>query len=750
MLETSRPRSVSSFRAERDQTLASTQQYTPGLRNSSSFSYRDLTPSLSSNLSTSYGNLNKETADGQQPTGDGADPIVEKACSNFMYKLMEFQRQHTPYASQSLSYSRPAYETTSTASPLNSEMSPSTSSSNLYTRPIVSARSATFGEYSSKLSEQAVDSTTATTPTASNNSYSSPYSAAYTPSYTNNLSYQSPTTPSLHSRASYASTSNFTTAIENPYKTDLNKFSDSENPARPYVSAIRKRRTLFEDLQASGTATTTTSMNPNSQNYMPTSYSTDASFSTYNPSASTDAESRLQRPLSIVNEEAAAAAMGYHPLTRSLSAKGDSRVYQSTDIERKAPSTENSYKLSRPPLNKSASTTSSTSTSATQKSYDSASSSGDRTSPMPSSKESSSQPKLRSTVFDRLTVLNNSNTPKLSGGQASKSNSNLNLNLETPNKSKRDIKDQNEIAVVTNMTPKKEQSQPSSLNRIRSLDSKSRDKLKNKDFLKKSTSSLSGGASTKLANSRNSSEASKNRLKSASSQLPPAGPSAHSGSTSPTNFNSNSNPSFKVDESRTAASTSSSNIGSATQTQSSRVDVFERLSKRTNSMKNLSNGNLSTSNQSHRKSHRSIHSPASSDHDTDSKCSPTTSHVEDHDSHSHNSVSSHSTSNHNSLSKTSVFERLYKSNIAAHQSYKNQDNDNTAHGGSTLKKSMSNSTASLASNSGSGNSSTLTRRSNWTTRTRGNLSASAKAKFAKQNDNEDTSKNDDDQSSSSN
>lgn len=121
------------------------------------------------------GNLNKETADGQQPTGDSADPIVEKACSNFMYKLMEFQRQHTPYASQSLSYSRPAYETTSTASPLNSEMSPSTSSSNLYTRPIVSARSATFGEYSSKLSEQAVDSTTATTPTASNNSYSSPY-----------------------------------------------------------------------------------------------------------------------------------------------------------------------------------------------------------------------------------------------------------------------------------------------------------------------------------------------------------------------------------------------------------------------------------------------------------------------------------------------------------------------------------------------------------------------------------------------
>lgn len=421
-------------------------------------------------------------------------------------------------------------------------------------------------------------------------------SAPYTSSYANNFSYSNttPTATSLHSRPSYASNSNFSTAVENPYKTDLNKFSDSENPARPYVSAIRKRRTLFEDLQASGP--TTPAINHNTQNYMPTSYSTDASFSTYNPTASNDVESRLQRPLSIVNEEAAAAAMGYHPLTRSLSAKGDSRVYQSADIERKAPSADISYKLSRPPLNKSASTTSATTTSATsvtQKSYDSTSTSG-RTSPMPS-KESTAQPKLRSTVFDRLTVLNNTNTPKLSGGQASKSNSNLNLNLETPNKSKRDIKDQNEIAVVTNMTPKKELSQSSSLNRIRSLDSKSRDKLKNKDFLKKSTSSLSGGASSKPANSsKNSSETSKSRLKSASSQLPPAGPSANSGSTSPTNFNSNSNPSFKVDEGRTAASTSSSNIGQ----QSSRVDVFERLSKRTNSMKNLSNGNLSTSNQS--------------------------------------------------------------------------------------------------------------------------------------------------------
>ena len=87
----------------------------------------------------------------QATTSDGADPIVEKACSNFMYKLMEFQRQHKPYASQTLSYTRPTYEPQATI-PTNSPISPSTSTSNLY-NPIVSARKSTFGEYASQLSE---------------------------------------------------------------------------------------------------------------------------------------------------------------------------------------------------------------------------------------------------------------------------------------------------------------------------------------------------------------------------------------------------------------------------------------------------------------------------------------------------------------------------------------------------------------------------------------------------------------------
>lgn len=75
-------------------------------------------------------------------------------------------------------------------------------------------------------------------------------------------------------------------ASSTSYRTDLSKYSSeslSSEPARPYVSAIRKRRTLFDDLESNS-----------GQNE--------------------------SRPLSIVNEEA-----NYHGLTRSLSAKGDSR-----------------------------------------------------------------------------------------------------------------------------------------------------------------------------------------------------------------------------------------------------------------------------------------------------------------------------------------------------------------------------------------------------------------------------------------
>lgn len=73
-----------------------------------------------------------------------------------------------------------------------------------------------------------------------------------------------------------------------------------------------------------------------------------------------------------------------------------------------------------------------------------------------------------------------------------------------------------------------------------------------------------------------------------------------------------------------------------------------------------------------------------------------------------------------------MFERLYKSNIAAHQSLKNTEQQHAEHhsaGGSFLKKNMSNSTASLASSTPS-TSSNLSRKSNLTPRGRAHLTKS--------------------------
>lgn len=189
----------------------------------------------------------------------------------------------------------------------------------------------------------------------------------------------------------------------------------------------------------------------------------------------------------------------------------------------------------------------------------------------------------------------------------------MNLNLETPETSKKSnsksIKDQNEIAIVTNMTPatsKKDLSQYSStnsaatLNRIRSLDSKSRDKLRNKDYTKKAPST-SLATSTKLGKSHKdlSDQQPSRRLKSASNALPPAAPtssSSNSSSPTPSNFNSNSNPSFESNSHQAKTITTSAATYSTSTATTPRTDVFERLSKRTNSLKNLANNN---SNNNH-------------------------------------------------------------------------------------------------------------------------------------------------------
>lgn len=267
------------------------------------------------------------------------------------------------------------------------------------------------------------------------------------------------------------------------------------------------------------------------------------------------------------------------------------------------------------------------------------------------------------------------------------------------------LKDQNEIAIVTSVVPTKRNisitinnnnnkdtssehssasttSSSSSLSRIRSLDSKSRDKLRsqNKDLKKSNVNlsvsnnqqSLPPSGSMQFKATKSETETSTSRRKSSISNA----------ASTPVNnncFNSTSNPSF------------SSNI--KTQENCTKKDVFERLSKRTNSMKNLA------ANLNNQKSTRSTGSPSSSDRENnDGKISP-------------NSVSSdeqvstnNDTQNSNSISKTSVFERLYKSNIAAHinnqasllndsQVVTSQTNVNN------LKKNMSLSSANLVSSS---------------------------------------------------
>lgn len=162
-------------------------------------------------------------------------------------------------------------------------------------------------------------------------------------SYSNNFSFPS----SSASLTRYSGT-------ENIYKTDLSKFageSNSDSP-RPYVSAIRKRRTLFDDMQSGG----------DNQEALTNQYLIPQNYSSNKSLAETDSYLARQRPLSIVSEEVSG---GYHPLTRSLSAKGDSRLsnemnksYMNQNNQENTTNGSSTYKLSRPPLKKSNSTTS--------------------------------------------------------------------------------------------------------------------------------------------------------------------------------------------------------------------------------------------------------------------------------------------------------------------------------------------------------------------------------------------------------
>ena len=541
---------------------------------------------------------------------------------------MEFQRHHKPYLS-TVPGASPLTSAMVTNSPLPAKtiLSAATTSSTPYTGPIVSARTSTFADFTSRFAADNLNSAAATTnsvPASPLTNTSS--SAPYTSSYSNNFNFPTSNVTSRFATSTYTSP----LSTDSLYTADLSKYSsggtaDSDS-SRPYVSAIRKRRTLFDEpgMEAESTAQYTNSFHSDfASPYL----------SSFAKTVDSDAYSGRQRPLSIVSEETGGG--GYHPLTRSLSAKGDSRLLNNDTTQHtinqletsSSSSSNNSFKLNKPPIKKSNSTVSATNPKPSQSHCQSEAGSSGTTSPISVPQQHQhQQPKLRSTVFDRLAALNNtslnaSQSTKLSYQQKSSlGTSNLNLNnIEQPLEKKRDssvkpnaeftaplksqvIKDQNEIAIVTSMTPatsKKDLSQYSStnsaatLNRIRSLDSKSREKLRNKDFGAKKPASpvapVATAATGKATGPVKTNEPVAASLSSArrksTTQLPPAVPTSPTPQSPPpqtaaaataSSFSSNSNPAFKLNNSDAGAT---------------RTDVFERLSKRTNSLKNLANNN---------------------------------------------------------------------------------------------------------------------------------------------------------------
>ncbi len=216
---------------------------------------------------------------------------------------MEFQRHQKLYS---------PYTATVAKSDTISGLSPMTPTSSLYPETIL--KPATF-DYSSR-------------PTTEISS--SPYTSLYTPSsLQTSLSSQS----SLNRYESMGA--------RNTYRTDLSKYSSeslSSDPTRPYVSAIRKRRTLFEDLQST----------VENQERLTNQYLI--------PQASEDLSDCKQQPLSIVSEELNGC---YHGLSRSLSAKGESRNSEygyKSSIDSVSTSAYSRIS-SRPPLRKAGSTT---------------------------------------------------------------------------------------------------------------------------------------------------------------------------------------------------------------------------------------------------------------------------------------------------------------------------------------------------------------------------------------------------------
>lgn len=250
----------------------------------------------------------------------------------------------------------------------------------------------------------------------------------------------------------------------------------------------------------------------------------------------------------------------------------------------------------------------------------------------------------------------------------------------------------------------------SALNRIRSLDSKSRDKFKsNNPGIKKTITSNSITPSNTV-----------NTSASPSLNVP----TCYLYANAPNQQQPESKPSTTSILKNTATTKSSTSIGcnsessnengasnekttrrksqtTVIKTNADKKDVFERLSKRTNSLKNLANSNSANKSKTSSTSSTSSEEAENKGNSSNDEAS----NMDDNVFHSSTNSSltnqlNQAPSNNHSISKTSVFERLYKSNIAAHMSHQNQDKDSENYKnntGSTLKKNMSISSANLIS-----------------------------------------------------
>jgi len=451
---TDRIRSSSSYRAS-PETSSTPQTSGTSLRNSSSFTYRDLSPNSRSNNgrtlssssfhSDSRPKIEQIESNNNDSGSESPDPIAEKACNNFMHKLLEIQRQK-PYVNSS---ALPTSQSTSfTEQSISNPSSYATTTSTTTSAPLSNRVTSLYNDLYKNKSNDNIAGNTGTTnnyPTYSSYLYNSPYSTTLSTINPSSL-------PAAGVLDSLLSNNNM---ISSSSSSSLLNSENNLEPPRPYVSAIRKRRTLFCDDGSTDYSNVDNNMSSTVSYFTNNNFTSpyvheykspytnllaaSSSLNNKNSNASNNSNGNTKvnteptnnssnnfgrnRPLSIVNEESnnnnnnnnssnnnnvLQTNVPYSNLTRSLSAK-DSRN-NSTNNETnnfKDDNTSTSLMISNTPTQK-------LKQSAQVKKSNSITSStlsrSDEQSTATTTTTTTGNQKLRSTVFDRLAALNNNST----------------------------------------------------------------------------------------------------------------------------------------------------------------------------------------------------------------------------------------------------------------------------------------------------------------------------------------------------